>query len=466
MTRWLNRMGGLPIKWKLTIGTSAFIFVLFFSYNLFQYFLINEQTLSYEKENINDQLNEINAYFQGNQDALFKTNLKNSKLYLTRINEKNQLIRIFNQNNKMVLETSNRFSAKWLSSGLKNKMGYELIRNAEDRILILRTPITTKRFTGTIEIARNLEMFDHFINNILLAMVISGIGALLISILGGMLISERMLLNVKAITGTMKKIKTKGLNERVPVNQTNDELDQLGKLFNELMDDLEESFQQQKKFVEDASHELRTPLAIIKGHLTMLNRWGKNDPLVLNKSLDSSLKEVDRLIRLVQELLELSKSEKESQFYEVESIQIATVIDRVIKNFEILHLDFTFSKKVDENLFITIAPRHLEQILISLFDNSIKYSNDEKELKVVCTQENKMVSIKVSDKGIGIPKEDIPYVLNRFYRVDKARSRKKGGHGLGLAIVKNLVERYKGMIEIQSSEKGGTTVVLSFPLYA
>uniref|UniRef100_UPI00159C497F sensor histidine kinase n=3 Tax=Bacillaceae TaxID=186817 RepID=UPI00159C497F len=119
-----------------------------------------------------------------------------------------------------------------------------------------------------------------------------------------------------------------------------------------------------------------------------------------------------------------------------------------------------------ENLYVNISSRHLEQILIILLDNAVKYSKkEEKEVVIDCSLINEKVSLKVMDKGIGIPEEDIPYILNRFYRVDKARSRKQGGLGLGLAIAKRWIEKYHGTINIESKEGEGTNVTILLPLF-
>ena len=142
------------------------------------------------------------------------------------------------------------------------------------------------------------------------------------------------------------------------------------------MDDVETSFTQQKQFVEDASHELRTPLTIIQGHLSMLNRWGKDDPVILQKSLQSSLKEVDRLNKLVSELLELSRAESELiPPLAVEPVHVNTVLKQVTQNFEVLQTEFQFDIQLDaEGAYVSIPSSYLEQIIIIVMDNAMKYT--------------------------------------------------------------------------------------------
>lgn len=462
-------MKDLPIRWKITLWSSMFLFFLFLSYNLFQYIVIDNGILNYEKQNGIHQLKEVLAFIQSDDEPLSLKQIENSEGYLSKINEKNQLIRILDRKGNIITSTSNNVSPNWQQPKTVKHQEYKVIRNHDERLLVLRSPIVTDNFTGTVEIVRNMEMSDAFMDKVFLLMLVAGVGSLIFSILGGTILAKKILSNIQALTLTMKKIKTNGLEERVPVNEKNDEFAQLGSLFNELMDSLEDSFLQQKQFVEDASHELRTPLAIIQGHLMLLNRWGKNDAAVLDKSLKSSLKEVERLTNLVQELLELSRAENSLiNPVDAEPINVWTTVQHVVRNFEVVYSDYEFKiKHFHENLYVNISSRHLEQILIILLDNAVKYSKKEEKKEVVidCSLINEKVSLKVMDKGIGIPKEDIPYILNRFYRVDKARSRKQGGLGLGLAIAKRWVEKYHGTINIESKEGEGTNVTIVLPLF-
>ncbi|AST07052.1 two-component sensor histidine kinase [Anoxybacillus flavithermus] len=451
----------LPIKWKLTIWSSILLSVLFISYNLLQYLVIEKWSVSYEQQNMQHQLTEMEA-FLNEKSIQSPSELRKYQSYFSTINEKNQLFRVLDKKGEPILTVSHAVPSEWVKPKKTTSTQYEIVHHGEDRLLILRSPLTI--FSGTIEIVRNMEAFDRFRDTIFLVMIATGAGAIVLSFLGGTIIAKQLLVNVQAMTNTVQKIKTNGLNERVPINDTNDELAQLGKLFNDLMDDLEQAFLQQKQFVEDASHELRTPLTIIKGHLTMLNRWGKHDPDVLNKSLQSSLKEVERLNHLVNELLQLSRAEIET-IEATETVDICSVLDSVVRNFSGVYEDYTFAQIRREHVYIPIAVRHLEQIFIILLDNAVKYSRESrKEIHLFVYEENGKANIVIQDFGIGIPQEDIPYVFRRFYRVDKARSRKQGGNGLGLSIAKRLIEKYDGTISIESKEGEGTKVIVTFPV--
>ncbi|ETT83517.1 MULTISPECIES: HAMP domain-containing histidine kinase [Bacillus] len=460
------RIRNLPIKWKLTLWSTTLVFILFILYSTLQFIVINKWTIDYEQKQINRQLTEIAAYFQDKNETLSSKTFENSKEFLNNMIDKHQMIRIIGNDGKPIVTVSRGFNEAWIKPKQVTQDESLIKRHIEDRILVERIPIQTKKFTGTIELTKNLETFDHLLKIILVVMVFAGICGLVFSFLGGILITKKLLSSVQNITDTMKRIKKNGLNERVPVRENNDELAKLSILFNEMMDEVETSFTQQKQFVEDASHELRTPLTIIQGHLSMLNRWGKNDPAILDKSLQSSLKEVDRLNKLVSELLELSRAESE-QIYPIaaERVHVNSVLKQITQNFAILQTDFQFDMKLDaDEAYVSIPSSYLEQIIIIVMDNAVKYTKEAN--KYICIESSirsGKIKIRIIDHGAGIPEADLPFVLNRFYRVDKARSRKQGGNGLGLSIAKRLVEKYNGAIQLESKENEGTIVAITFP---
>lgn len=314
----------------------------------------------------------------------------------------------------------------------------------------------------------NLEVVEEIIESLAIVVIISGVFGVIASTIGGLWMSKFLLLNVKKVSNTMKEVSSEGLSHRMPVKkESNDEFDELGRVFNSLMDELEISFNQQKQFIQDASHELRTPLTIIKGHLSLLNRWGKDNPEVLEKSLKASTEEVDRLILLVKSLLELSKLENRADDSVEEKVRVREAILDVIENFKILYPQGNF-KYIDKNEVneIRMKLQDFKQIIIVLLDNAVKYSKeDEKRIRIEQYRNKENCIIKVIDTGIGIPKEDIPFILNRFYRVDKSRSSMPGSAGIGLSIAKGIIDKYKGEILIESEENIGTMVKLILPIF-
>ena len=314
---------------------------------------------------------------------------------------------------------------------------------------------------------RQLSLDIYMRSKLLLTLIVLEIVSLLLSSFLGFLLSSYFLKPVKILRDTMEIIRQDPQAEvHVPEITTNDELSDLAVIFNDVIDRIRMYIEQQEQFVEDVSHELRTPVAVIEGHLNMLNRWGKDDPEILDESIQASLQELVRMKSLVQEMLDLSRAEQVDVYYGNETSKAKEVTNQVFNNFKLLYPEFTFTldDDLDSERILKIYRNHLEQILIIVLDNAVKYSTDRKEVHISVSSTLNKFEIAIQDFGEGIPDEDIDKVFNRFYRVDKARARTKGGNGLGLSIAHKLLESYKGSISVESSVGKGTIFRIFIPM--
>ncbi|WP_052487994.1 HAMP domain-containing sensor histidine kinase [Gordoniibacillus kamchatkensis] len=455
----------LPIKWKIMLWSTGIMCILFAVYNAAQFITLGQWLNNQERVSMQKSMAQIQEYYQEKKTVLDVDQVRNSKSYLEKIIERRQLIRILDQNGLQIIAVSNRLPDDWVPPEESYQSLFISVWHDNEHLLVLRSPIHTDHFQGTVEIVNNLETLDQISNIILVVMVIAGLGAIFFSGFGGFLLSKQLLHPIQSLVETIQNIKVKGLQERVRPMNNNDELSRLAHHFNDMMDQLETSFQQQKQFVEDASHELRTPLAIMKGHLSLLKRWGKNDPQVLEVSLDAAIQEFQRMEGIVQELLELTRSESDHPEALIEIVKPSAFVQQCVERFSSAHPNMVFETDLHftESDAIEVVPYQLEQVLVILLDNAVKYSADNNVVRINGMKQNHFVKIRVTDSGIGIPSDELPYVFDRFYRVDKARSREGGGTGIGLAIAKRLVERNRGKITIMSKEHYGTTVTVSIP---
>ncbi|MBC6314580.1 HAMP domain-containing sensor histidine kinase [Listeria grandensis] len=338
------------------------------------------------------------------------------------------------------------------------------------QVVIYQVPIVDSNdnasIIGYIQVINPMTSYNSIMGKLLATMFLLGAVALFISGMLGYLLAQNFLNPLTKMAKTMNDIRDNGFQKRIePTVITKDEIGELTLVFNDMMAQIERSFEQQKQFVEDASHELRTPVQIMEGHLKLLNRWGKDDPAVLDESLNASLTELERMKKLVQEMLDLSRAEQISQTKELQLVCVNDVLEQVRRNFEVMHEDFTFTlKEDDKDLHALIQHNHLEQILIIISDNAVKYSGDSKQIEMYIGKDQDKINVSVKDYGVGISKDEIDKVFNRFYRVDKARSREVGGNGLGLAIAKELVSGYLGSIQAQSEDSVATTITITLPL--
>lgn len=323
------------------------------------------------------------------------------------------------------------------------------------------------KIVGYVQLFYELDDLNHIRKDIVRNIEIFVIISLIVSFLGAILISHYFLSPLQKLVNTMKIMQEDPMtNERTPLPKDKNELWELTKSSNHMMDQVQRYIHQQEQFVEDVSHELRTPVAIIEGHLQMLNRWGKDDPEILSESLEASLQEIDRMKALVQEMLDLTRIDQEELQYQNETCVAHSLVQQVLNNFQILYPDFSFvlNDELLEPVEVCICHRHLEQLLVILIDNAVKYSTDKKVVHVTLSANTRHLEIAVQDFGEGISEEDLQKIFDRFYRVDKARSRQKGGNGLGLAIAQKLVEVYHGKLSVDSILDEGTVFHIELPI--
>lgn len=242
-----------------------------------------------------------------------------------------------------------------------------------------------------------------------------------------------------------------------------DELGDLARSIETLAHDLHYLTKQRNEFLASISHELRTPLTYIKGYADILRKQSlpKED---MEKYLTIIVDEANRLTQLVKELFELAKLDQNQFAIVKESVDLHHFFNKIEQRFlpifQESHINFTVSSP--QKLFLMADPLRLEQILFNLLDNARKYSPNGGEVVLKAWNHKNEVHIRVSDHGKGIPEQDLPFIFNRFYRVDKARTRSLGGTGLGLAIVKELVHAHGADITVSSKENAGTSFEIIF----
>src|SRR5262245_60917300 len=282
---------------------------------------------------------------------------------------------------------------------------------------------------------------------------------------GGYLLMRNALRPMDEIATTAERITSRNLNERLPVIATGDEVERLSVSLNRMMERLEDAFHHISRFSADAAHEIRTPLAIIRGELeNALQTTGLT--VDLRETLSSALEEVERLSRIVEQLLEMSRLEAGETLVERTRFDFTEMTKNTVDQMRLLaeekklQLEFRGKKPVD----IEGDPIRLKQIVVNLVDNAIKYTPLGGSVSVTTFPQDGKVILEVRDTGIGIPEDATSQIFDRFFRVDKARSRQLGGTGLGLAIVKSICTAYKGAVSVKSGEGKGALFRVEIPV--
>ncbi|WP_078430254.1 sensor histidine kinase [Alkalihalobacterium alkalinitrilicum] len=259
-----------------------------------------------------------------------------------------------------------------------------------------------------------------------------------------------------------KKMANGDLTERLEINRR-DELGQLAISFNRMSSSLEQAETKRREFLSNVSHELRTPISYMQGYTEAF----EEKMITPEKYMQTMKKETAYIGRLVHDLLDLAQLEGDTYPITKVPLPFAQLIEEVVEKFEwsIKNKKLTIRKELDEEIIVEGDEDRLAQVISNVLTNAIRYSNEHGNLSIRLDAHDNEAVLIFRDEGIGIPKDDVDKITERFYRVNKGRTRKDGGTGLGLAIVHQIVKLHGGKIEIQSELRQGTTVSVFLPIY-
>ncbi len=307
------------------------------------------------------------------------------------------------------------------------------------------------------------ELYSQNLDNLQTWSIVAVIGLALASGVGGYVLSGMMLRPVRDITEVASQISASRLSRRINHEGPPDELKALADTFDSMIGRLQHSFEQQRQFVQDASHELRTPLAAIRTNIEVTEMDPEVSPEEYRTLLDTVKAQTERLTRLSEDLLLLTTSEGDTP--DIEPVPAVRVLREVVNQLAptAAGRDVALRIEGDETLAVEANADQLYRSAFNLLENAIKYSGAGSTVVGRATRSAGSSTISVQDNGAGIPADQLEHIFERFYRVDKGRSRREGGSGLGLAIVKELVEAMGGSVTVESVEGEGSTFTLTLP---
>ncbi len=317
----------------------------------------------------------------------------------------------------------------------------------------------------TIEAAKAINLNTTYYRSLLIrAAVIDVIGIIAVIRLSRYL-SKLILVPIENISRLAESISIDDLSQRIPEEANDGGLNGLVSTFNSMIARLEVSFRKQNQFVSDASHELKTPIAVINGYINLIDRWGKERPEILQEAIDSIKAQTDGMNVLIKKLLFLAKYDQVSSASKCSAVSADEVIHEVMKEFTMIHPErkVVFQGGTEKRIFADFDA--IKQLLWIYADNAFKYTSEENTITFVTRNDNEYVYLSVEDNGNGISKEDIPYLFDRFYRVDKSRNREIGGSGLGLSIAKKIVSAFGGDAYVESEPNVRTAFINKFEIY-
>ncbi|MDT8423799.1 MAG: heavy metal sensor histidine kinase [Desulfuromonadales bacterium] len=351
-----------------------------------------------------------------------------------------------------------------------NGQPYFEMASSESKIplRLLTYPVLEKgQIVSLIQVAISLSEVNRAVHHLRLVLLTFSPLVLLGLSFGGWFLAGRALSPILRIAREAGHIDAENLTRRLPEGESNDELGQMVRSFNLMLGRLEESFQKIKQFSGDASHELRTPLTILKGETEVALRWAKS-PDEYRNVLESNIEEINRMERILEDLLLLAKSEAGELPLQNAALSLSDLLQELYlqANFlgesrrikVLLHLD------VDGEVRIIGDELRLRQMFLNLIVNGIKYTPEGGRVDIGLGLDDSNVVVSIKDNGIGIDKNHLPHIYDRFYRVDAARNREDGGTGLGLAIVRWVVDAHGGLINVVSKPGAGTIFTVTLPI--
>ena len=431
---------------------------------------------NYLEEEAAKTLANANIIALAGQNILLRGDPNSSAFIRSYSEEMEARILVINRNR---LVTADSFDENWLKgqtltyeevdAALKGEERTSVYRlKSGERVLYAITPvIREEKIVGAVMLVTNLEDIYTNLEEIRRLMLIYSIAGGVLALLASLILANQLANPVNKLAAAVRMVTEGHLNQRVKL-KSRDEIGLLAEDFNEMAARLEETDRTLRNFMADASHELKTPLSSIKVLSQSLLDSNEQDPAVYRDFLQDISSEVDRMAALVNDMLQLTKLQDTDRPIKLSNLHVGEQIKHIKalvqgdaqKKGISIHVNVgtggDLAWPLNQDLFTCI--------LLNLVSNAIRFTPEGGKIFITAYEEGESLVLKVQDTGIGISPEDLPYIFDRFYRVDSDRNRETGGTGLGLAITRQAVLRHGGTISVDSTPGEGTTFEVRFPL--
>jgi heavy metal sensor kinase len=316
-----------------------------------------------------------------------------------------------------------------------------------------------------VEVGAWLAPADAVLHHLIVLLVLALAVILVVATAGGYFLVRRSLAPVEQIAISAEQITLHNLRDRLPIAETGDELQRLSLSLNNMIGRLDDAFQHNRRFIADASHELRTPLTILRGELESIVDQTNQAPEV-QRTAASVLEEVERLVRIVDGLFAISRLDAGEAQKECVQFDLADLAASTADQMCLLAEDkgISISTNSPREVVVEGDRARMKQVVVNLLDNAIKYTPAGGNIRISVNSTGGKAVLEVEDNGLGIPADARPHIFERFFRVDKARSRDMGGAGLGLSIVKSICTAHGGKVDFTSAEGRGSRFKVELPL--
>lgn len=439
-------MINLKIRTKIALWYSLFLLVLLGIFIPYVYYALSQSMYRNEEAMIRADAAQAASMIEIEDNSIKLKKAENAPISGT-------YILVYDAGGKALFDSSH---LTWINSTKPLYDQFQVVNRSNEQWLLYDQPI----YNDTLQIAwlraiRPLKPVNDTLYTLRVLILVALPVYIIVIVLGSLIIAGRALSPINRITMTAKGIGQGDLSKRLNMNKVEDEVGSLAVTFDAMLDRLEAAFKREKQFTSDASHELRTPIAIISAHAEE-SLIGNKSPTDYKEAMETILKESRKMGQMVSQLLTLTRGDEGKYRPEIENVNLDLIIHDVVDEMR----DSANNRGVDiflnsnQNIKIKADQTLITRLLINLIDNAIKYNKKSGWVKVSLYVEDGYAKIIVEDSGIGISKEDMTNIFERFYRADKARAR--NGTGLGLSIVKWIVDLHNGSIHVNSEPGLGT----------
>ena len=456
----------MPIRWRLTLWFSIIVLSILAATSVLVYFFVSRYLLDEADSNLDSYAAKVHgSILPAKIDGPIDYNVVHSQLpAINAFSSPGVYVQIIDDTGAVVVKSDSLLqmdqelpaSAALTTGALQGEAEFEtLVASDGTRLRVLATPLYVQDRTLVLEVAQSLNIMDSTMSRLRLSLMGGVLLAVVLVAIAGAVILTRAFQPVRRISSIARDIQESAdLTRRVGQTKTADEIGQLSSTFDHMIERLESVFESQKKFIADASHELRSPLTVIRGNLDLIKKHPDKENV--SESLKAIESETVRMSKIVSDLLLLAELET-GQETKKGRVKLAEAVREEVTRTRALAPTRNVEISRAEDISIDGDGQRVRQLLGNLLDNAVKHTPESSAIFVSLYREGEWARLDVSDTGPGIPPEHIPHLFDRFFRVDKARSRSVGSHGLGLAIVKGIVEQHGGTVSVTSEMGKGTT---------
>lgn len=456
---------------------STYLLLLVIALMIINIFVYDNIKKSYISEKENSFVTQANILTSRALLAVDEANNEINHLLLNQLMEEmsrliSGRILVIDRSKTIIYDSYNDMRSMYLEDqqvlrALKGETSTKLYRQPRyGKTMYVAVPITYyDRILGVVFLSVSLEAAYQRIYNVrdflILISIITLMVITFISLFFANVISEP----IKKLTVVMQSAALGKLNQRVEI-EGNDEIGQLSRAYNYMSTKLSHIDQQRSDFVANVSHELKTPLSSMKLLAESILLQPNTEKEIYREFLMDIDSEIDRLNDIIESLLTMVDLSEEKLNLNLELTYVNYLVEKVVGVIRPLaeKKDIRIILNQWEKIQIYLDQGKMHQALINIIYNAVKYTEEGGRVIITITREGKYAVIKIMDNGIGIPQESLPYIFDRFYRVDSARSRKTGGTGLGLSISKQIINLHQGVIEVESELNVGTTFYIKMPM--